>query len=70
MRFYVPNMEEPEEKEGDKDEEKMKDEGKDDEEDEEEEVTPAKILNDQILKYAGLGDSARDIIASFHEIPL
>jgi len=33
-------------------------------------VTPAKLLNDQILKMAGLGESAGDIVASFHDLPL
>jgi len=73
MRFYVPNMEEPEEKEDADNEEKMKDENEnkdDDQEPEEDEVTPAKVFNDQILKFAGLGDSAGDIIASFHDLPL
>ena len=36
----------------------------------EDQITPAKIFNDQILKYANLGDSAGDIIASFHDLPL
>ena len=67
MRFYVPNMEETEN-------EKMKngeagaepDEG----ENSEEEVTPAKIFNDQILKRAGLGESAGEFIAQFEDLPL
>jgi structure-specific recognition protein 1 len=33
-------------------------------------ITPSKIFNDQILKYAGLGDSAGDIIASVKDLPL
>jgi structure-specific recognition protein 1 len=28
------------------------------------------VFNDQILKFAGLGDSAGEIIASFHDLPL
>ena len=57
MRFFVPNMEEiPEQPKKD---ENM--EG--DEENSEDEVTPAKIFNDQILKRAGLGESAGEFIA-------
>jgi hypothetical protein len=57
MRFYVPNMEEiPEEPKKD---EKMDGEG----ENSEDEVTPAKLFNDQILKRAGLGESAGEFIA-------
>ena len=61
-------MEEPEEKE-DKDKE-MKDINENDDEQEEDEVTPAKVFNEQILKFAGLGDSAGDIVASFHDLAL
>lgn len=64
MRFYVPNMVENSENE----DKPMKENGA--EENEEEEITPAKIMNDQILKKAGLGDSAGDIICSFHDLPL
>jgi structure-specific recognition protein 1 len=72
MRFYVPNMEEqeeePVEREGEGKEEKPADEAN--QEEDEEEITPAKVFNDLILKYAGLGDSAGDIVASFHDLPL
>lgn len=69
MRFYVPNMEEQPDDAQDK---PMKDETKDEQvdDDADEEITPAKVLNDQILKHAGLIDSAGDIIASFHGLPL
>jgi hypothetical protein len=64
MRFYVPNMEEIPEKSN-------KDENMDGEgENSEDEVTPAKIFNDQILKRAGLGESAGEFIAQFEDLPL
>lgn len=63
MRFYVPNMEEVPEKEAKKDAD-MEGENSD------EEVTPAKIFNDQILKRAGLGESAGEFIAQFEDLPL
>ena len=71
MRFFVPNLEEKSE-ENDK---AMKDDDKDaaeekSNEEEEVEETPAKVMNDLILKHAGLGDSAVDIICSFHDLPL
>jgi hypothetical protein len=34
------------------------------------EVTPAKLFNDQILKRAGLGESAGEFIAQFEDLPL
>ena len=57
MRFYVPNMEETESQQ-EKNEAKEKKEEKDEKqsEDSDEEITPAKIMNDQILQYAGIGD--------------
>jgi len=68
MRFYVPNMEEDENaKAEDKD---MKTADADAEGEQVEEVTPAKVFSDKILQHAGLGDSAADIIASFHDLPL
>lgn len=49
----------------------MKDEEEgEDEENQENEITPAKIFNQEILKFAGLGESGGDIIASFHDLPL
>lgn len=45
--------------EKDKKDEKMEGEG----ENSEDEITPAKVFNDQILKRAGLGESAGDFIA-------
>lgn len=63
MRFYVPNMIE----QTPKDNESI---AEGEEKDEEDDVTPASIFNDQILKHAGLGDSASDIIASFHDLSL
>jgi structure-specific recognition protein 1 len=72
MRFYVPNKEEDSEKEDDKkmkDGEKKEGEGEEDEE-EEDEITPAKVFNDQILKYAGLGEKTGTIVASFHDLSL
>lgn len=37
---------------------------------EEDDITPAKILNDKIIKAADLGEYAGDVIASFTELPL
>ena len=67
MRFYVPNMEEVEEKP-----EKEADENndKEDQENSEDEVTPAKVFNELIVKHAGLGDSVGDMIASLQELQL
>lgn len=83
MRFYVPtseldNLEEPdkkEEKKKEKKEKKDKPETSDvDEEDEESdnepEITPAKVLNDKIVKAAGLGEFAGDVIASLPDLPM
>lgn len=64
MRFYVPNMEEIPEKEQTKKDEIMEDDNSEDE------VTPAKIFNDQILKRAGLGETAGEFIAQFEDLPL
>lgn len=61
MRFYLPNREEPERDEAD---------NKSKQDDEEEEATPAQVFNELIVKHAGLGDSAKDIIARFHDLPL
>jgi len=42
----------------------------DDEEDDEPEITPAKVLNDKIVRAAGLGEFAGDVIASLPELPM
>ena len=71
MRFFVPNVEETEEQKQPAEDKPMKADKDDDAEDEEEEeITPAKVFNDKILKMAGLGDSAGDLVASFHDLPL
>jgi structure-specific recognition protein 1 len=86
MRFYVPNnelesMQEEEEKKKEKAKKKVgekgeKEEGEedseveDDEEDEEPEITPAKVLNDKIVKAAGLGEFAGDVIAALPDLPM
>ena len=78
MRFYVPNNEleniKEEEKKKDKkkkekDEEKEEGEESEDEEDEVE-ITPAKVLNDKIVKAAGLGEFAGEMIASLADLPM
>ena len=72
MRFYVPNMEEKEEPEGEGDD-KMENQGEKEKKEEgesEDETTPAKVFNDLIIKHANIGDTAGDIIASFHDLPL
>ena len=83
MRFYVPNneldhLEEgKEEKKKEKVPKKGKNEMKDGEEDEDEsseeenmEITPAKVLNDKIVKAAGIGEFAGEVIASLSELPM
>lgn len=81
MRFFVPNMEldNVEDKKEDKKEEKKKKpkapETEDGEEEEEEsdgepEITPAKVLNDKIVKAAGIGEFAGDVIATMPELPM
>lgn len=57
MRFYVPNMEETEsqlEKKKAKEEKEVKDGEKSENSDEED--TPATIMNEKILKHAGIGE--------------
>ena len=34
------------------------------------EITPAKVLNDKIIKAAGIGEFAGDVIASLTELPM
>jgi structure-specific recognition protein 1 len=82
MRFYVPNNELENMEDGNgKEEEKKKEKPKkksdgeevdeeDEEEDEEPEITPAKVLNDKIVKAAGLGEFAGDVIASLPDLPM
>lgn len=83
MRFYVPKNE-LDNREEEKREEKpkaakkdVKKEGEDGEEDEDEEeeeqeveITPAKVLNDKIIKAARIGEYSGDIIASLPELNL
>lgn len=72
----MPNKEEQEEEKKPAEDKPMKTDAdkeagdNNEDEEEEEEITPAKIFNDRILKSAGLGDSAGDLIASFHDLPL
>lgn len=47
--------------------------GEEDEEDEEEEesiITPAQIFNEKIIKAAGIGEFAGEMIASLSELPM
>ena len=65
-------MEEKEEPEGEGDD-KMENQGEKEKKEEgesEDETTPAKVFNDLIIKHANIGDTAGDIIASFHDLPL
>jgi len=76
IRFHVPNStlplepkeekKQPQKKKG-KDESKMEDE---EEDDEEVEITPAQVLNDKIVKAAGLGEFAGEIIAQLPDVPM
>ena len=84
MRFYVPNSEldniesgdnKKEEKKKEKKDKKEKGDNSEVEEEEEEsdnepEMTPAKVLNDKIVKAAGLGEFAGDVIASLPDLPM
>ena len=54
--------------------EKMED-GEEDEEDksdneEPEDITPAKVFNDKIIKAAGIGEFAGEVVASLAELPM
>mmetsp|Transcript_35722 Transcript_35722/g.54667 ORF Transcript_35722/g.54667 Transcript_35722/m.54667 type:complete len:177 (+) Transcript_35722:15-545(+) len=62
LRFFLPNRSE-EQEEADK---KSKQDG----EESEEEVTAAKILSDKIIKHAGLGEQAGEMICQFQDLPL
>lgn len=84
MRFYVPNNEleaiedKKEDKKKDKKEKKKgsksgeEGEGSEDESESEEEeiITPAKVMNDKIIKAAGIGEFAGEVIASLPELPM
>ncbi len=74
MRFFVPNIElemMQEEEEKKKPPKKKAGNGSGDEEDDEEEeeegeqMTAAKLLNEKIIKAAGIGEFAGEMIASF-----
>jgi len=49
MRFYVPNMEETESQQEKQENKEKMDENDEKSENSDEEITPAKIMNDQIL---------------------
>lgn len=71
MRFYVPNTElelMQENKNVKKSDEEVK--GSDEESEEEEQMTAAKLLNDKIVKAAGLGEFAGEMIASLPNLPM
>lgn len=74
MRFYVPNteLELMQEKKGDKKKsnEEVKGNDEDEESEEEEQMTAAKILNEKIVKAAGLGEFAGEMIASLPNLPM
>ncbi|CDW77358.1 dna polymerase delta binding protein [Stylonychia lemnae] len=82
IRFYVPNTDldkkEIKKQKKDQDKEKMKDEGEENNESENEEedddeaqkVTPAQILNEKIIKAAGIGEFAGEVIASLPDLPM
>lgn len=86
MRFFVPNTEIELKDGADKVTKKDQEEGKkkakpkkggsqddeedDEEEEEEEQVTAAKLLNDKIIKAAGLGEFAGEMITSLPELPM
>jgi structure-specific recognition protein 1 len=56
-----------EKEEGEEDDEEEEDEEDDDDE---EEITPAKVLNDKIVKAAGIGEFAGEVIATLPELPM
>jgi hypothetical protein len=77
MRFYVPNTEldsleeNKEEKKKEKDPKAKKasdaednEEGSEEDEEGEAEITPAQIFNEKIIKAAGIGEFAGEVIAS------
>jgi len=80
MRFYVPNNEleilEEEKKEESKKEEKKKapkkgsdaEESEEEEEEEGEQMTAAKLLNEKIIKAAGIGEFAGEMITTIPEV--
>lgn len=81
MRFYVPNNEldiimEQKEQEEEKKKPAKKQGSKSSQDDEEEEepeenqLTAAKILNEKIIKAAGLGEFAGEMIATLPDLPM
>ena len=62
----MPNMENLETPK----EDKKKEDGEESDQNEEEEVTAAKLLNEKIVKAAGIGELAGDIVAQFSELRL
>jgi structure-specific recognition protein 1 len=83
MRFYVPNNEldmineqkeqeeekkKPAKKKGSKS--SQEDEEEEGEEGEEDQLTAAKILNEKIIKAAGLGEFAGEMIATLPDLPM
>jgi structure-specific recognition protein 1 len=82
MRFFVPNNElDMINEEREQEEEKKKpakkkgskssqDEDEEEEEAQEEELTAAKILNEKIIKAAGLGEFAGEMIATLPDLPM
>lgn len=79
MRFYVPNTEIQEEDKEELKEEEEKKKGKakkgssqdeDEDEEEEEQITPAKVLNEKIIKAANIGEFAGEMITTLPELPM
>jgi structure-specific recognition protein 1 len=66
MRFFVPNVE-VEAKAASPDGEEEK---KGSDEEEEEQVTAAQMLNERIIKAAGIGEFAGEMIATLPELPM
>lgn len=78
----LENMDEEDRDKKQKEKEERKKEKKDKKEGDEEvdeegsesenepEITPAKVLNDKIIKAAGLGEFAGDVIASLPDLPM
>ena len=47
-----------------------KEDGEESEESEEEEITPAQVLSEKIVKAAGIGEFAGEVVASLPELPM
>jgi structure-specific recognition protein 1 len=60
----------PKKKEGEEEEEGEEDEEDEDEDEDEDQITPAQILNEKIVKAAGIGEFAGEVIASLAELPM